>query len=183
MLGLGRHLAVSPEGALQAPEKFGVGKLERRERRERRAPSAPMAALELRPKKTEQNRSGSVGWETTRNQGLDHSTKAHCGSGSEAVPGRGFQGSVSGWGLVSDPRQLKAATSRYLPCERPSSEGCIKNLEKEKPQGVLKWASLGSQESWRRPTQQCGRRQDWFKTKQTQLPPLLRNSGQRLAIR
>ena len=61
MLGLGRHLAVSPEGALQAPEKFGVGKLERRERR---------AALELRPKKTEQNRSGSVGWETTRNQGL-----------------------------------------------------------------------------------------------------------------
>lgn len=50
MLGLGRHLAVSPEGALQAPEKFGAGKLERRGRR---APSAPMAALELRLKKTD----------------------------------------------------------------------------------------------------------------------------------
>lgn len=43
MLGLGRHLAVSPEGALQAPEKVGAGKLESRGRR---APSAPVAALE-----------------------------------------------------------------------------------------------------------------------------------------
>lgn len=45
MLGLGRHLAVSPEGALQAPEKAGAGKLESGRRR---APSAPMAALEWR---------------------------------------------------------------------------------------------------------------------------------------
>lgn len=95
-------------GALHASEKVGAGKLERGGGR---LPPVPMAALELRLKKTEQNRSGSVGWETTRNQRLDHSTKAHCGSGS----GRGFQDSVSSRVIVSDPGQLKLAFSGYLP--------------------------------------------------------------------
>lgn len=57
--GLGKwHLAVSPEGTLQAPEKVGA-----EEEKEDRVVSnpTPMAAPELRLKKTEQNRSCCCG--------------------------------------------------------------------------------------------------------------------------
>lgn len=127
-----------------------------------------------RLKKTEQNRSGSVGWETTGTKDWIIPQRS-----TVSAEVRLCLGGISGLRLWSGtslgPRLAQASLLRITPLRAPQPEACVRSQGKGKQQWVLKGASRGSQESWRQPSHWCGRRLNWFKTKQTQLLPLLRD--------